>query len=328
MKICFYALREFDELEFCKKYSEEYNIDFVYTTEYPNEENAALAKGCDAISATPCDMSAKMVEIFNNYGVKYITCRSIGYDHVDLAKAKELGMRVSNVCYPSEGVADYAIMLMLMCLRNFSHVLKRSELQDYTLKGKIGHSMTTRTVGIIGMGRIGSTVAKQLQGFGCKILAYDPYINEEMKGIVEYVDLDTLYANSDIITLHTNATEENYHMICKESIAKMKDGVIIINTSRGKLINSKELITEILNGKVGAVALDVLENENGLYYCNNIGKVMDNMELAILRSLPNVILSPHTAFYTYENIADMVKGCYEAVAAFGAGENTFHEICI
>lgn len=326
MKICFYALREFDELEFCKKYSEEYNIDYVYTTEYPSRANVCLAEGCDAISTTPCDMSAEMVEAFNKVGVKYITCRSIGYDHVDLDKAKELGMRVSNVCYPSEGVADYAIMMMLMCLRNFSHVLKRSELQDYTLKGKIGHSLNTRTVGIIGMGRIGCTVARQLSGFGCRILAYDPYINEDMKGIVEYTDLDTLYANADIITLHTNATDENYHMICKESIDKMKDGVIIVNTSRGKLINSKELIKELVSGKVGAVALDVIENENGLYYYNNIGKVMDNMELAILRSMPNVILSPHTAFYTYENIADMLKGCYEAVEAFESGVPTFHEI--
>lgn len=328
MKICFYALREFDELEFCEKFSRVYNMEFVYTTEYPDKANIHLAEGCDAISTTPCDMSAEMLEAFHGAGVKYITCRSIGYDHVDLNRAKELGMRVSNVSYPSEGVADYAIMHMLMCLRNFGHVIKRSELQDYTLNGKIGHSMISRTVGIIGTGKIGSTVAAELKGFGCRIIAYDPYENDAIKDFVEYVSLEKLYGEADIITLHTNATEENYHMICRETLNVMKDGVIIVNTSRGKLINTADLIEALENGKVGAAALDVLENENGLYYYNNVGKVMNNRELALLRSFPNVILSPHTAFYTIENIADMVKGCYEAVVAFENGKETYHEIRI
>lgn len=328
MKICFFALREFDELQYCEKYKKEMGIDYTYTSEYPSLENIPkVVKGCEAISTTPCDLSAPILEALHKEGIKYVTCRSIGYDHVDLEKAKELGMKVSNVCYPPQGVADYAIMFMLMCIRRFAHVLKRVELQDYTLKNKIGRNLSGCTVAVLGTGKIGATVIKQLSGFGCKILAYDKYKNPEIEGLAEYVDLETVWANADIITLHMNANEENYHLISKESIAKMKKGAIIINTARGKLIDSDALIEGIESGKLGGAALDVLENENGLYYYDRIGEAMENRQLAILRSFPNVILSPHTAFYTEENIDDMVHFCFEGYRALAAGEETPHEVC-
>lgn len=329
MKICFFALREFDELQYCEKYKKEMGIDFTYTTEYPSLENIPrVVKGCEAVSATPCDMSAPILEALAKEGVKYITCRSIGYDHVDLKRAKELGMRVSNVSYPPQGVADYAIMFMLMCIRKFSHVLKRVELQDYTLKNKIGRNLSGCCVAVLGTGKIGATVIRQLSGFGCKVLAYDKYENPEVRKIAEYTDLDTIWEKADIITLHMNANEENYHLISGETIAKMKPGVIIINTARGKLIDSDALIEGIESGKVGGAALDVLENENGLYYYNRIGEAMENRQLAILRSFPNVILSPHTAFYTEENIDDMVYYCFDSFRAFAKGEEADHEITL
>ena len=321
MKICFYALREYDELNFCKQFKEEMEIDFIYTGEYPSIENAELARGCDAVSMTPCDMSAEIVEAFHAVGVKYITCRSIGYDHVDLKRAKELNMRVSNVCYPPEGVANYAIMLLMMCSRRFAHILKRVEVQDYSLKNKLGRDISFCTVGVIGTGKMGATVIKHLSGFGCKIVAYDPYEKEEVKQYATYVSLDELYEVSDMITLHMNATEENYHLIRKESIGKMKQGVIIVNTARGKLIDSDALIDGIESGKIGGAGLDVLEDENGLYYYNHMGENLINHSLAILRSFPNVILSPHTAFYTRRDVEDMVKGCFESVLAFEKQED-------
>ncbi|MBQ6774935.1 MAG: hypothetical protein IJP53_00570 [Synergistaceae bacterium] len=131
-KICFYALREFDELEFCHEMKAKYGIDFVYSTEYPNESNIALASGCDGVSCTPCDMSAKVLKSFHDVGVKYILTRSIGYDHIDLKAARELGMKVDTVIYTPTGVADYAIMLMLASVRRLAHTLKRAELQDYS----------------------------------------------------------------------------------------------------------------------------------------------------------------------------------------------------
>jgi len=326
MRICFYALREYDELAYCEKCKEEFGIDYVYTGYYPSLENAALAKGCEAVSMTPCDMSAELVEAFHSIGVKYITCRSVGYNHVNLEKAKELGMRVSNATYPPDGVANYTIMLMLACLRKLPHILKRVELQDFSLKDKIGKDISSCTIGVLGTGKIGATVIQHLSGFGCKILAYDSYQKDSIKGLAEYTNFETLLKESDLITLHMNATNANYHIVCNESIAKMKEGIVIINTARGNLIDSDALIQGIQSGKIGAAGLDVLENEDGLYYYNRIGKVLVNETLAILRSFPNVVLSPHTAFYTEEDVAGMVQSCFESLYAFEQGEPTTHEI--
>lgn len=321
MKIFFYALRE-DELLFCHQMKEKYGIDFAYSKEYPNDENTALSSGFDGVSCTPCDMSEKVLKSFHDLGVKYILTRSIGFDHIDLKAARELGMKVDTVSYTPTGVADYAIMLMLACVRRFAHILKRSELQDYSLKNKMGRDFSMCTVGVMGTGRIGTTVIQHLSGFGCRILAYDAYQNDKAKKFAEYVDLDTILKNSDIITLHMNANDDNYHIIGREAIEKMKDGAYVINTARGKLVDSDALIWGIETGRLGGAALDVVEFENGLYYYNLMGEVMINRKLAILRSFPNVILSPHTAFYTAEDVRDMIEGNFRSCYEFGTGKKS------
>ena len=293
MKIFAYCLREFDEKNFYNLFIKEYGGEYSYSTEYPNFENIELARGYDAISITPCDMGKE----------------------IDLDHAKKLGMGVSHVSYAPETVADYAIMMMLMCCRKIHHILERSKLQDYTLKGKMGKELSDCTVGIIGTGQIGKTVIKHLSGFGCKLLAYDIFPNEEVKKYAEYVSLDKLYEKCDIISLHTPSTPENYHMLNADAFSKMKDDVMIVNTARGALIDTEAIISAIESGKVGQVALDVLEQEDGLYYINRIGNPIPNHQLAILRSFPNVILTPHTAFYTENVVSDMalksIKGVYD-----------------
>lgn len=326
MKIFMYSLREYDELKYCKKFQKEMGIDFSYTEEYPSLDNAILAQGYDAISMTPCNMSAELIQRFHEIGIKYITCRSIGYDHVDLKAARECGIRVSNVSYEPDGVANYSIMLMMMCLRKMAHILKRVELQDYSLKGKLGRDISSCTIGIIGTGKIGTTVIQHLSGFQCKIYAYDNYPNPIASQYAQYVNLDTLLKKSDIISLHINATAENYHLIDNNAFYKMKDNAIIINTARGKLIDDNALIQALECGKIGAAGLDVLEDEDGLYYYNHMGDVMNHHNMAILRSFPNVILSPHTAFYTEEDVNNMVKGCFESVKAFELGSEVTHEV--
>ena len=286
-KVFFYTLRPYDELGIAQRLAPQLDVEFGSTQEYPTLENAELAKGYDAVSVTPCDMSAPMVKRFHELGVKSICCRSIGYDHVDRETARELGMKVANVDYPPNGVANFAIMLMLMSLRKAGHILKRGEAQDYSLQGKIGRDISTCTVGVIGTGRIGRTVLQHLSGFGCRLLAYD---------------LDT------------------------KAIESMKPGVTIINTARGKLIDSDALIAGLESGKIGAAGLDVLENENGLYYYNRMGDVIPNPELAALRSMPNVILTDHTAFYTHEDVESMVRGVLESAAAFEQNQPTRHDV--
>lgn len=301
---------------------QKYGVDFVYTTEYPNDDNITLASGCDGMSCTPCDMSAKVLEAFHNVGVKYILLRSVGYDHVDMEAARRLGLKVDTVTYPPTGVADYAIMLMLASVRRFAHILKRAELQDYSLKNKLGRDFSMCTVGVMGTGRIGTTVIQHLSGFGCRILAYDVRKNETAMKYADYVDRDTIFAESDIITLHMNANDDNYHIIDRSAIEKMKDGAYIINTARGKLVDSEALIWGIETGKLGGAALDVVEFENGLYYYDLMGEVMVNPKLAMLRSFPNVILSPHTAFYTAEDVCDMVEGNFRSCYEFGTGKKS------
>lgn len=326
MKIMFYSLRPFDELPYAEKFSKEYGIDFAWTADYPNKDNLNLAEGCDAVSSTPCDMSKPYVDAFHDMGVQYLPCRSIGYDHIDLAEAEKLGMKVSNVSYAPGGVANYSIMMMLMLLRKMMPIMKRAEVQDFQLKGKMGRDISGCTVGVIGTGRIGRTVIRSLSGFGCRILAYDPYQNEEAKQYATYVSADELLAQSDIITLHAPANEANYHILSREAFEKCKDGVLIVNAARGALIDTEALIDALESGKVGGAGLDVLEYEAGLYYYNREGEVIRNDQMSILRSFPNVILSPHTAFYTEDAVESMVRGVFESVSSWSKGEKNPHEV--
>lgn len=313
MKIFVYCFREFDEKEFFDEFAQKYNVEYAYSNEYPSLENAELAKGFDAVSFTPCDMNSKMIDRFYDLGVRYFATRSIGFDHINIEYAKSKGIGVSNVSYPPDTVADFTLMLMLMSCKKIGHILKRSEVQDYSLKGKIGKNLGDCTVGVIGTGRIGQAVIKRLTGFGCKILAYDPYENAEVKKVAEYTDLDTLLKSSDLITLHTPGSDENHHIIDAKAFEIMKKDVIIVNTARGRLIDTDALIDAIENGKVGGAALDVLEHEDGLYYANRMGDAIVNRRMAVLRSFPNVILTPHTAFYSRIVVSNMAEKTIKCV---------------
>ena len=321
MKILFYTFRPFDELQYCDPNSRKYGIDYAWTAEAPNPGNLKLAEGCVAVSTNPCEIRPEYLEAFARMGVKYLPCRSIGYDHIPLDAAKRLGLRVSHSHYPPEGVANYTIMLMLMVTRKMNQIMLRAAAQDYSLPGKMGRDLSDCTVGVIGTGKIGRTVIRHLSGFGCKILAYDLYPADEVRALAEYVPLEELYARSDVITLHLNATPENRHLIDAAAIAQMKDGALLINTARGTLIDPDALIEGLESGKLGGAGLDVVEDENGLCYYNRCGEALANRELNLLRSFPNVIVSPHTAFYTDVNVASMVQSAFEATAAFAAGED-------
>lgn len=313
MKIFAYCLREFDEKPMFDRLAGEFGAQYGYSTSYPDPDNVELARGYDAVSCTPCNMGADMLQRFYDVGVRYVATRSIGYDHIDLQKAGQLGMGVCRVSYDPETVADYAIMLILMCCRNMPHIMNRSMVQDYSLRGKMGRDISDCTVGVIGAGQIGATVIRHLSGFGCRLLAYDLQSNPQIEGLAEYVSLDKLYADSDIITLHAPATAENYHLIDTKALSRMKDGVILINTARGSLVDTEALIDGLESGRIGHAALDVLEDEAGLYYANRMGDVIVNRQMAVLRSFPNVILSPHTAFYTEKVVWNMAYKTFKGV---------------
>lgn len=328
MKICFYALRDFDELPMVEQCSKKYGIDFVWTSEYPNENNISLADGCDGVSFTPCLVTEEWLEKWRAMGVIAICNRSIGFDHVPLKKAKELGIHVCNSTYPTDCVADFAIMLILMCNRKMNQTMIRAQAQDFTLKHKMGRDLSSMTVGVIGTGNIGRVLIKHIKGFGCKLLCYDMYKNAEAAELAEYVDLDTIYKECDVITLHLPSNPQTFHMLNAEAFAKMKDGVTIINTARGNLIDSTALIDAINNGKVGAAGLDLLENENGLYYYNRCGETINNNELNMLRSFPNVIVSPHVAFYVESTVENMIRKAFDSTKASVEGLANPNEVNI
>jgi len=320
MKIFIYNIRDYDERPIFDMLSEKYGFEYTGIDGYETEENARMVEGCQAVSILVSGLTDRILEIFAEHGIKYLITRSVGTDHINLEKCRELGIRVSHVDYGPEGVAEYAVMLMLMLLRRMGHIMKRVEVQDFSLKNKMGREISQCTVGVIGTGRIGKTVISDLSGFGCKLLACGHH-PEEMQGQrAEAVSFDRLIEESDIITLHTPGGEDNFHLISKAAIEKMKMGVLIVNTARGTLIDTDALIEGIESGKIGGAALDVLEDENGLYYWDRSGDVIDNRQLAMLKSFPNVIVSPHTAFYTDQAVYGMCYHVFEAVRRFEAGE--------
>lgn len=306
MKILAYSCRA-DEAEYFRKFADKYRAEIAMCREAPTLDTAGLAQGCRAVSVVTTAVGAELLRKFQALGVEYISTRTAGYDHIDVKTARELGIGVGNVAYSPASVADYTVMLMLMAVRRVRVILERAGVQDYSLNGVRGRELGGMTVGVVGTGRIGRTVIRRLSGFGSRVLAYDPHEDEEVRRFAEYVPLGELFAQSDVITLHVPATEQNRYLIGRDSLARMKDGVILINTARGSLIDTEALVGGIERGKVGGAALDVVENESGIYYRDWKGEPIGNRGLALLRSFPNVIITPHTAFYTDQAVSDMVE---------------------
>lgn len=327
MKVTVYNCRRFDEKELFEQYGKELGIELVLCPDAPDQENAVLAKGSECIDIITSKMHAELLKIFADYGVKYVTTRTIGYDHIDVKAAKKLGMTVANAPYGPCGVADYTVMLILMTIRKMKRILERTNIQDYSLQGIQGRELKDLTVGVIGTGRIGRTVLTDLSGFGCRLIAHDLYESKEvLEAGVPYVTLDEMWKQADVVTLHTPLTDDNYHMIGKDAIAKMKDGVMIINTARGGLIDSEALIQGIESGKIGGAGLDVVENEFGLYYYDHKSDILNNRELAILRSFPNVTVSHHMAFYTDDCVKTVVRDSLLGCKCFAEGKENPWEV--
>lgn len=327
MKVTVYNCREFDEKELFLKYEKELDIELVLCPDAPDKENAVLAKGSECIDIITSKMPKELLEVFASYGVRYVVTRTIGYDHIDREAAKELGMTVANAPYGPNGVADYAVMLILMAVRRMKSIVNRTRVQDYTLKGLMGRELKDLTVGVIGTGRIGKAVLANLSGFGCRRIAYDVYESEDVKKSgVTYVTLEKMWEQADVITLHAPLTDDNYHMLNEETISKMKDGVVIINTARGGLIDSEALLRGIESGKIGGAGLDVVENEFGLYYYDHKEDILDNRELLLLRSFPNVIVSHHMAFYTDDCVETVVRDSLLGCRCFVEGKENPWEV--
>ena len=270
-----------------------------------------LAAGCEVVSIFVSDgASAPVLEKLNKQGVKFLALRSAGYNHVDITVAKNLNIKIARVPdYSPFAVAEHAVALMLALNRKLIRAHNRVMEQNFTLDGLVGFDMNGKTVGIIGTGKIGSVVAKIMNGFGCRVLIHDKIENTELKNNynVIYTDYETLLKESDIITLHVPLTIETKYLIDKNCISKMKKGVMLINTSRGALINTKEVIESLKTGQIGYLGMDVYEEESGLFFEDHSEEILQDDMIARLMSFKNVLITSHQAFLTdaaLRNIAD------------------------
>ena len=326
MRIFAFALRPYDELPVLERLADELGFELGWTPDYPTADNVGLAEGADALSIITNPMTPELLDAYHALGVRALATRSIGYDHIDVAHARGLGMRVAHAAYPPEGVADYTIMLILMALRRAKLVFRHAAAQDFGLEGKIGRSLASCTVGVVGTGAIGSCVVRELSGFGCRILACDPRPRDEVRSLAEYVGLDELLSSSDVVTLHAPGLPGNRHMIGAAELARMREGSVLVNAARGMLVDTGALVDALESGHLGGAALDTIEHESNLYYLDRSRDVLPNRDRAVLMALPNAIVSPHMAFYTEEDVEGMVTSTTGALLAFNRGEGSPYEV--
>src|SRR5258706_5857834 len=269
-----------------------------------SEANIELAFGNRCISVShKTQITNSILRALSQAGVAYISTRSTGCNHIDVDFAQSVGISVENVVYSPDSVADYTLMLMLMAVRNAKSIISRADIHDYRLNDVRGKELRDLTIGVIGTGRIGAAVVDRLRGFGCRILAYD----SRPKTAADYVPLDELLQLSDIVTLHTPLNADTHHLLDRQRIAQMKRGAFIINTGRGPLLDTEALLPALEDGRLGGAALDVLEGEESIFYADCRDKPIGDEPLLRLQQLPNVLISPHTAYYTDHALSDAVE---------------------
>ena len=308
MKILFYGAKDYDQ-QFFDKLAPQYpgvSIKFIEANIY--EETASLAKGYDGICAfVNGDLGAPVVEELNRQGVRLILMRCAGYNNVDLDTAAKYGIKVLRVPgYSPEAVAEHAMALVLTANRHTHKAYIKCRENNFALNGLMGVNLYQKTAGIVGTGKIGLAMARICRGFGMKVIAYDLFPNKELD-FLEYVSLDELFRRSDLISLHCPLTEETHHLINEESIAKMKDGVILVNTSRGGLIRTDDLIAGIRDHKFFAVGLDVYEEETDFVYEDMSERILQSSTIQRLLSFPNVAMTSHQGFFTEEALTNIAE---------------------
>lgn len=270
----------------------------------PSEATIELAHGNRCISISHKTQITRPTLVgLSEAGVRYVSTRSVGYNHIDLKSAESVGISVETVAYSPDSVADYTLMLMLMAVRNAKTTISRVQLHDYRLNDTRGKELRDMTIGVIGTGRIGAAVMDRLKGFGCRVLAYDRC----PKTSAEYVPLDELIQQSDVVTLHTPLNAGTHHLLNRQRFEQIRPGAFVINTGRGALLDTEALLLALESGRLGGAALDVLEGEEGVFYADHRASPIQTRLLLRLQQLPNVLITPHTAYYTEHALSDIVE---------------------
>jgi len=327
-KIAFFDAKPYDQ-EFFGKINEDYGFQIDFFSARLTLETAPLAAGYETVCVFVNDMvTAQIIDRLYEAGVRHIALRSAGYNNVDLGAAYGK-IHVTRVpAYSPYAVAEHAVALMMTLNRKTHRAFIRTRENNFSINGLMGFDMYNKTAGIIGTGKIGQITSEILRGFGMKILAYDLYPNKDFaqKFGVEYVSADELFSRSDIISLHCPLTPQNVYMIDSSSIAKMKDGVMIINTGRGKLINTKDLIDGLKSRKIGSAGLDVYEEEGEYFFEDFSAEAISDDVLARLTTFPNVLITSHQAFFTREALTNIAQTTLHNINLMQDGKYP-NEIC-
>lgn len=327
MKVRVYSIQNYDQAFIEKANNSKHEL--LFTSESLTENTVHLAEGCEGIAMfTSDDGSALVLEKLSKIGVRFITLRCVGYNHVDIKKAAELGIRVANVPeYSPYAIAEHGVALLMALNRKIIPSQLLMQMQDFRLDSLIGFDLRGKTVGVVGTGKIGFAFAQIMHGFGCKLLAYDPVHHENAKSIsMSYVGLEELLQKSDVISLNCPLNEHTTNLIDDTQFAMMKDGVFLINTARGGVVNTDALIKHLECGKIGAAGLDVYDKEQGLFFKDHRNSRLSDANFARLRSFPNVLITGHQAFLTNEALGGIASTTIFNLDCWAKGENSINEV--
>ena len=329
MKIAFFDAKAYDKPSF-EKYGRDYGIVFKFFETRLNEDTVELARGFDGICVfVNDDVNATVIDRLSEMNVSIIALRCAGFNNVDVkhARGKIHVFRVP--AYSPYAVAEHAIALLLTSIRRIHKAYIRSRDFNFSLSGLTGFDLHGKTVGVVGTGKIGRVFIDICRGFGMNVLAYDKFPAHDLDNgdTIKYAQLDELFAESDIISLHCPLTDETHHMIDENAIEKCKKGVVIINTSRGALVDAQALLDGIKSRKVGAACLDVYEEESDLFFEDNSGHILEDDILARLISMPNVIVTSHQAFLTEEALENIAETTVKNISDFVKNGQCANELC-
>ncbi len=329
MKIAFFDTKSYDIPSF-EKFGNQYGVTFKFFETKLNEDTAELAHGFDGVCAFVNDtVNATVIDRLCEMGIRVLALRCAGFNNVDMKHAygKLHVLRVP--AYSPYAVAEHTMALLLTSIRRIHKAYIRSRDFNFSLSGLTGFDLYGKTVGVIGTGRIGRVFIDICRGFGMRVLAYDKFPVKDLDNgdTIKYVEIDELLSKSDIISLHCPLTEETHHIIDKDALDKCKRGVVILNTSRGALVDADALLSGIKSRKVGAACLDVYEEESDLFFEDNSGHIMEDDTLARLISMPNVIVTSHQAFLTEEALSNIAETTVKNIVDFFANDQCPNELC-
>lgn len=319
MKVAVFSTRAYDR-EFLERANSAHEL--VFFRDHLRRETARLADGCDVACLFVNDQADRdAIAQLARGGVRLLALRSAGFNHVDLKAAADAGMTVVRVpAYSPYAVAEHTIALILALIRKIPRAHSRVRDGNFSLDGLLGFDLHGKTVGLLGLGRIGSLVAKILHGFGCRLLAADPFAKPGGDVRIEIVDNDTIFTRSDIVSLHCPLTPQTHHVIDSAALAKMKKGVMLINTSRGGLVETKAVIAGLKTGQIGYLGLDVYEEEEALFFDDLSDKIITDDVFARLLTFPNVLITGHQAFFTQEALSAIASTTIANIDAFANGQ--------